>query len=81
VDAELEDINTSYNYDFNISNLTRGYVLDKGYEPKKTANNSLTLGDRELKIKDDKMKFSSGISCDLTPGLYSLSAMPFVLLF
>jgi len=39
VDAELEDNNTSYNYDFNISNLTRGNVLDKGYGPTKTANN------------------------------------------
>jgi len=34
VDAELVDNNTSYNYDFNISNLTRGNVLNKGYRPK-----------------------------------------------
>jgi len=33
VDAELEDNNISYNYDFNICNLTRGNVLDKGYGP------------------------------------------------
>jgi len=39
VDAEPEDNNTSYNYDFNISNLTRGNMLDKGYGPKKTASN------------------------------------------
>jgi len=42
------------------------------YGPKKTANNSLTLRDIELKIKDNKITFSSGMSCDLTPGLYSL---------
>jgi len=30
VDAELEYNNTSYSYDFNISNLTRGNVLDIG---------------------------------------------------
>jgi len=47
-------------------------VLDKGYGPKNTANNSLTLGDKELKVKDNKITFSSGLSCDLTPGLYSL---------
>jgi len=33
VDAELEDNNAGYNYDLNISNLTRGNVLDKGYGP------------------------------------------------
>jgi len=31
-----------------ISNLTRGNMLDKGYGPKKTSTNSLTLGDKEL---------------------------------
>jgi len=67
VDAELEDNNTRLNYDFNISNLTRGNVLDKGYGLKKTENNSLTLGDKELKIKDSKISFSCGITCDLTP--------------
>jgi len=46
VDAELEDNNISHNYDFNMSNLTRGNLLDNGYGPKKTANNSLTLGDK-----------------------------------
>jgi len=35
MDAEIEDNKTSYNYDFNISNLTRGNELDKGYGPKK----------------------------------------------
>jgi len=30
------------------------------------------LEDKELKIKDNKIIFSSGMSCDLTPGLYSL---------
>jgi len=69
VDGDLEDNNTSYNYNFN---LTRGNVLYKGYGPKKTADNSLTLADKELKIKDDKITFCSGINCDLTPGLYSL---------
>jgi len=39
--AELEDNNNSNNYEFNNSNLTRGNVLDKGYGPKKTANNLL----------------------------------------
>jgi len=48
IGVELEDINISCNYDINISNFTRGNVLDKGYGPKKTANNSLTLGDKEL---------------------------------
>jgi len=28
--------------------------------------------DLKLKIKDNKITFSSGMSCDLTPGLYSL---------
>jgi len=72
VDAELEDNNAGYIYDLNISNFTRGNVLDKGYGPKKSANNSLTLEDKELKIKDNKKTFSNGMSCDLTPGLYSL---------
>jgi len=39
---------------------------------KKSANNSLTLGDKELKTKDNKITLSSGMSCDLTPALYSL---------
>jgi len=39
VDAELDDNSTNYNYDFGISNLTRGNVFDKGYRPKKTENN------------------------------------------
>jgi len=47
-------------------------VLDKGYGPKKTASNSLTLGYKEFKIKDNKIPFSSGMSCDLTPSMYSL---------
>jgi len=72
VDAELKNNNTSYNCDFNISNLTRGNVLDKGYGPKKSPSNSLTLGDKEIKIKNNKITFSSGMSCDLTAGLYSL---------
>jgi len=38
---------------------------------KKSANNSLTLGDKELKTKDNKITLSSGMSCDLTPALYS----------
>jgi len=67
VDAELEDNNAGYNYDLNISNSN-----SKGYGPKKSANNSLILGDKELKIKDNKITFSSGTSCDLTPGLCSL---------
>jgi len=41
VDAELEDNNTVYNYDFNFSKLTRENLLDKGYGPKKNANNPL----------------------------------------
>jgi len=72
VDAELEDNNAGYNYDFNIINLTRGKVSDKGYGPKTTANNLLTLGDKELKFKDNKVTFSSGMSCALSPGQYSL---------
>jgi len=72
VDAELVDNNTSYNYDFNISNLTRWNLLDKGYGPKKSVNNSITFGDKELKIKGKKLKFFGGMSCDLTLGLYSL---------
>jgi len=61
----------SGNYDFNISYLTRGNVLDS-YEPKKNAINSLTLGDKELKIKNNKLTFSRGMSCNLTFGMYSL---------
>jgi len=37
-------------------------------DPKKTAHNSLTLEDKELKIKDNKITFSSGMSSDLTTG-------------
>jgi len=44
VSAELEDNNTSYNYDFSISNLTRGNVLDKGYGPKKKRTQLINIG-------------------------------------
>jgi len=47
-------------------------LLDKGYGPKKSVNNSITFGDKELKIKGKKLKFFGGMSCDLTLGLYSL---------
>jgi len=33
--------------------------MDKGYGPKKSSNKSLSLGDKELKIKGNKITFSS----------------------
>jgi len=44
VDAELEYNNTSNNYDFNISNLAKGNVLNKGYGPKKNCKQFINIG-------------------------------------